>query len=51
MILEVIVKYWVQWLCALVAGGVIFFARRYIKLERQALEEKWNEREQRMILI
>lgn len=47
MIIEVIVKYWVQWVCALIAGGVVFFARRYIKLERKALEDKWAEREKK----
>ena len=47
MIVEVIIKYWVQWVCALVAAGVVFFARRYVKLERKALEDKWKEREQK----
>jgi hypothetical protein len=47
LIVEIIIKYWVQWVCALVAAGVVFFARRYVKLERKALEDRWNEREKK----
>lgn len=40
--LDFIVKYWVEWLCGLIALGVSLFARRYIKLEKKATEEKWK---------
>lgn len=40
--LDFIIKYWVEWLCGLVALGVTIFARRYIKLEKKATEEKWQ---------
>ena len=47
-ILQWIAQYWVSWVCALVAGGVIFFAKRYISMEKQAAEEKWKDKEQNM---
>lgn len=43
-----IAQYWVQWLCALIAGGVIFFAKRYISMEKKNAEEKWKDKEQNM---
>ena len=47
-ILQWIAQYWVSWVCALVAGGVIFFAKRYISMEKQAAEEKWKDKEKNM---
>lgn len=44
MLAEIIIKYWVQWLCALVAGAIAFIARRYIKLEEDKLKDKQKER-------
>ena len=45
---EWIAKYWVNWVCALVAGGVIFFAKHYIKIQKESLENKWKEKEKNM---
>ena len=47
-VLEWIAKYWVNWLCALVAGGVVLFAKHYIKLQKKALEDKWSDKEKNM---
>ena len=43
--MDFIVKYWIEWVCGLVAAGVIFFAKHYIKLQKEALAKKWEERE------
>ena len=32
--LQWIAQYWVSWACALIAGGVVFFAKRYISMEK-----------------
>ena len=40
--LDFIIKYWVEWVCGLIALGVTIFARHYIKLERDATEKKWK---------
>lgn len=47
-VLEWIAKYWINWLCALVAGGVVLFAKHYVKLQKQALDDKWKEKEKNM---
>lgn len=47
-VLEWIARYWINWLCALVAGGVALFAKHYVKLQKQALEEKWKDKEKNM---
>lgn len=45
---EWIAKYWVNWVCALIAGGIVLFAKHYIKIQKQALEAKWQEKEKNM---
>jgi len=45
---EAIAKYWVLWVCALIAGGITFWAKHYIKLEKKANEERWKEKEKNM---
>ena len=47
-VLQWIAQYWVSWVCALIAGGVIFFAKRYISMEKKAAEEKWKDKEMNM---
>ena len=47
-VLEWIVKYWINWLCALVAGGIALFAKHYVKLQKKSMEEKWKEKEKNM---
>ena len=47
-VLQWIAQYWVSWLCALIAGGVIFFAKRYISMEKKNAEEKWKDKEKNM---
>lgn len=47
-VLQWIAQYWVSWLCALLAGGVVFFAKRYISMEKKAAEEKWKDKEMNM---
>lgn len=47
-VLEWIAKYWINWLCALVAGGIALFAKHYVKLQKKSMEEKWKEKEKNM---
>ena len=47
-VLEWIAKYWVNWLCMLVAGGIALFAKHYVKLQKKALEDKWKDKEKNM---
>lgn len=47
-VLEWIAKYWVNWACALIAGGVALFAKHYIKLQKKAMEDKWQDKEKNM---
>ena len=47
-ILEWLGKYWLEWLCGLVATGALFFAKHYIKIQRQVNEEKWKDKEKNM---
>ena len=47
-ILEWLGKYWLEWLCGLIATGVLFFAKHYIKIQRQVNEEKWKDKEKNM---
>ena len=47
-VLQWIAQYWVSWACALIAGGVALFAKRYISMERKAAEEKWKDKEKNM---
>ena len=47
-ILEWLGKYWLEWLCGLIAGGALFFAKHYIKIQKQVNEEKWKNKEKNM---
>ena len=47
-ILEWLGKYWLEWLCGLIATGALFFAKHYIKIQRQVNEEKQKDKEQNM---
>lgn len=47
-VLEWIAKYWVNWLCALAAGGIALFAKHYVKLQKKQMEDKWAEKEKNM---
>lgn len=41
---DFIIKYWVEWLCGIVATGVVFLARHYVKLQRKDFENRWEKR-------
>ena len=47
-ILEWLGKYWLEWLCGLVATGALFFAKHYIKIQKQVNEAKWKDKEKNM---
>ena len=47
-ILEWLGKYWLEWLCGLIATGALFFAKHYIKIQKQVNEEKQKDKEQNM---
>lgn len=44
--LEFILKYWVEFVCGLVAAGIGVFAKHYVKLQKKALEDAWRKKEQ-----
>ena len=44
--LDIIVKYWVEWLCGLVALAVTFGAKHYIKLQKQSIEKQREEHDE-----
>ena len=41
-------SYWLNWVCGIIAAGVALFAKHYVKLQKQALDEKWKEKEKNM---
>ena len=47
-VLEWIAKYWVNWLCMLIAAGIGIFAKNYVKLQKKAMEDKWADKEKNM---
>ena len=47
-ILEWLGKYWLEWLCGLAATGALFFAKHYIKIQKQVNEAKWKDKEKNM---
>ena len=46
--LDFIIKYWLQWVFGLIAAGAVWWAKRYIKLEKKNSEEKWKDKEKNM---
>ena len=44
--LDFIIKYWVEFVCGLVAAGIGVFAKHYIKLQKKALEDAWRKKEE-----
>ena len=40
---DFIIKYWVEWLCGIVATGVVFLVKHYVKLQRKDFENKWEK--------
>lgn len=44
--LELIAKYWVQWICTIIAGGIALLARHHIKLQKEAFETQWSKKEE-----
>lgn len=47
-ILEWLGKYWLNWLCGLIAGGAVFLAKHYIQIQKQVNEEKQKDKEKNM---
>ena len=45
---EWVAQYWVSWVCALIAGGIAIFAKHYIKIQKESLENKWKDKEKNM---
>lgn len=43
---DFIIKYWVEWVCGLVAAGILVFAKHYIKLQKKAMEDAWRKKEE-----
>ena len=44
--LDFFIKYWVEWVCGLVAAGIVLFAKHYVKLQKKALEDAWRKKEE-----
>lgn len=43
-VLDIFIKYWVQWLCGLIATGVAVWAKHVIKLEKESVNKTKAER-------
>ena len=35
--IEIITKYWIQWVCGIIAAGVLLWAKHVIKLEKESI--------------
>lgn len=44
LVLDIFIKYWVQWLCGLIATGVALWAKHVIKLEKESVNKTKAER-------
>lgn len=47
-VLEWIAKYWIEWLCIMISGGIVFTAKRSIKMHKKIAEQEWKEKEKNM---
>ena len=45
---DIFVKYWLQWVLGIIAAGIALWAKRYIKLEKSAIQEKQKQRMQEL---
>lgn len=45
---DFIIKYWVQWICGLISAGVIAWAKRYVKLQRESWLAQQQKREEEL---
>lgn len=45
---DFIVKYWVQWICGLISAGVIAWAKRYVKLQKESWLAQWQKKEEEL---
>ena len=43
---EFILKYWVEWLCGLIATGIVLMAKHYVKLQKKDFETKWQKQKE-----
>jgi hypothetical protein len=41
---DIFVNYWLQWVLGVVAAGIAIWAKRYIKLEKNNIQDKQKER-------
>ena len=42
--LDIFIKYWVQWLCGLIAAGIVLWAKHIVKLEKESVNKTKAER-------
>ena len=47
-ILAWIASHWVEWIFCLVGAGLAFFAKHYVKTQKELAEKKWQEKEKNM---
>ena len=45
---DIFVKYWLQWILGVVAAGIALWTKRYIKLEKNTIQEKQKQRMQEL---
>lgn len=45
---DIFVNYWLQWVLGVVAAGIAIWAKRYIKLEKNNIQDKQKERMQEL---
>jgi len=43
--LSIFTNYWLQWLLGIIAAGIAFGAKHYVKLQKKSWQDKWDSRE------
>ena len=46
--IEIITKYWVQWLCGIIAAGILLWAKHIIKLEKEGIKHTQETKEKEL---
>ena len=44
-ILSIFTNYWLQWIFGIIAAGIAFGTKHYIKLQKKSWQDKWDARE------
>ena len=47
-VLEWIAKYWIEWVCLMISGGIVLATKHSIKVHKQIADQEWKEKEKNM---